>query len=289
MNQILKYGLITISILIIGIFVSYGIFVNNFDLFGEPEKEILNTKCDNQGVRQATTFKYGGNAVTNQAILVSIDLGCSNNPDDSKKKIVFSAENKGGTALQTEWKSFDTLKIIYSDRLEPVTQIDKVTYIDSALNVTIIYEIIPEKEIENSTDRTDYNSQDLSYEFREVTIFKLTDTIIADFNGDGKLDQAIFRKENETSGIIITHGETNEVIKIGFGERFAHLTEFNWVDFWGIVNDSETYEVVIEDDEIIGGRIVMLENPSIVVRKEEVGGGLITFKERKYVWIHQAD
>lgn len=33
----------------------------------------------------------------------------------------------------------------------------------------------------------------------------------------------------------------------------------------------------------------MLENPSIVVRKEEVGGGLITFKDGRYVWIHQAD
>lgn len=93
-------------------------------MFGEPEKEILNTKYDNLGVRQATTFEYGGNAVTNAAILVSIDLGCSDNPDDSKKKIVFSAENKGGTALQTEWKSFETLKIIFSDRLEPVSQID---------------------------------------------------------------------------------------------------------------------------------------------------------------------
>jgi len=289
MNRILKYGLITISILVIGIFVSYRIFINNFDLFGDPEKEILNIKCDNKGVRQATTFEYGGNAVSNQAILVSIDLGCSNNPDDSKKKIVFSAENKGGTALQTEWKSFDTLKIIYSDRLEPVSQIDKVTYIDSTLNVTIIYEITPEKKIQNSTDRTDYNNQDLSYEFREATIFNLTDTIAADFNGDGKLDQAIFRKENETSGIIIIHGETNEVNKIGFGERLAHLSEFNWVDFWGLVNDSETYKVVIEDDEIIGDRKIMLENPSIVVRKEEAGGGLITFKEGKYVWIHQSD
>lgn len=133
-----------------------------------------------------------------------------------------------------------------------MNQFPKLTYIDSALNVTIIYEITPEKEIQNSTDRTDYNNQDLSYEFREATIFKLTDTITADFNGDGKLDQATFRKENETSGITITHGETNEVIKIGFGERLAHLTEFNWVDFWGIVNDSETYEILIEDTEIIG-------------------------------------
>lgn len=63
-----------------------------------------------------------------------------------------------------------------------MNQFPKLTYIDSTLNVTIIYEITPEKDIQNSTDRTDYNSQDLSYEFKNATIFKLTDTITADFN-----------------------------------------------------------------------------------------------------------
>jgi len=148
----------------------------------------------------------------------------------------------------------------------------------------------PKQELEqNSTVHTQYNNQDLSYEFKDATIFKLSDTITADFNGDGNVDQAIFKKENETSGIIITHGKIEEEVKIGFGEQLAHLTEFNWVDYWGLVNDSETYEIVIEDAEIIGDREVKLANPSIVVRKEEVGGGLITFKDGKYVWIHQAD
>lgn len=142
---------------------------------------------------------------------------------------------------------------------------------------------------QSSTEQIEHNNQDLSYEFKEATIFKLTDTITADFNGDGNVDQAIFKNENETSGIIITHGKIDEEVKIGFGEQLAHLTEFNWVDFWGLVNDRETYEIIIEDAEIIGDREVKLDNPSIVVRKEEAGGGLITFKEGKYVWIHQAD
>ena len=140
MNRILKYGLITISILIIGLFVAYGIFISNFDLFGEPEKVILETNCDYEGLRQATTFEYDGNAATIPAIKVSIDLGCSNNPDDSKKKNVFSAEHTGGTTVSTEWKSFDTLKITYSARLEPITQLEKVTYSDSTLNLAIEYE-----------------------------------------------------------------------------------------------------------------------------------------------------
>ncbi|MFC5192715.1 hypothetical protein ACFPIK_13135 [Algoriphagus aquatilis] len=145
-----------------------------------------------------------------------------------------------------------------------------------------------EEPEQNLNETTEYANQGLSSEFKKVTTFNLTDTLIADLNGDGKLDQAVFNRKNETSGIVITHGETSEKIKIGFGELFAHLTDFNWVDYWGLVYDSETYEIVIEDDEIIGGREVKLDNPAIVVRKEEVGGGLITFKEGRYIWIHQA-
>ena len=102
--------------------------------------EILKTDCDYEGLRQATTLEYGGNAVTIPAIIVSIDLGCSHYPDYSKKKVVFSGEHTGGTTVKTEWKSFDTLKIVYSDRLEPITQLDQVIYSDSTLNVTIEYE-----------------------------------------------------------------------------------------------------------------------------------------------------
>ena len=103
MNRKVKYGLTTISILIVGLFVAYGILLKNFDLFGEPEKEILKINCDYEGLRQATTFEYSGNAVTISAIIVSIDLGCSNNPDDSKKKVVFSAEQTVETIVETEW------------------------------------------------------------------------------------------------------------------------------------------------------------------------------------------
>lgn len=173
----------------------------------------------------------------------------------------------------------------YSDKNSiKETSADTETFKLEAQNET------PKQELEqNSTEQTQYNNQDLSYEFKDATIFKLTDTITADFNRDGNADQAIFRKINETSGIIITHGETNQEIKIGFGEAFAHLTEFNWVDYWGLIIDSESYEILIEDAEIIGDREVKLDNPSIVVRKEDVGGGLITFKNGRYVWIHQSD
>ena len=124
--------------------------------------------------------------------------------------------------------------------------------------------------------------------FEKATLYNLTDTIIADFNGDGILDKAFFKKENETSGVIIIHGKTNEEIRIGFGESFAHFTEFNWVDYWGLVEDKETNENMFDDDgDLLGSQAVELQNPSIVLHKEELGGGLITFKNGKYVWIHQ--
>jgi hypothetical protein len=99
MNRIIKYGLIIFSILLIGLFVAYGVFISNFDLFGEPEKEILKTNCDDEGLRQATIFEYGGNAVTIPTIKVSIDLDCSDKPNDTQKKIVFSAEHIVGTTV----------------------------------------------------------------------------------------------------------------------------------------------------------------------------------------------
>ncbi len=124
--------------------------------------------------------------------------------------------------------------------------------------------------------------------FEKATLYKLTDTITADFNGDGFLDKAIYKKEKETSGILIIHGRTNDQVKIGSGKQFSHMTEFNWIDYWGLVEDKETGETTFsEDGDILGSKDVKLQNPSIVLGADEVGGGLITYLNGKYVWIHQ--
>jgi len=133
----------------------------------------------------------------------------------------------------------------------------------------------------------EYRKQSLSG-YEKATLYKLTDTITADFNGDGFLDKVIYKKEIETSGIIIIHGKTNERVKIGFGKQFAHMTEFNWVDYWGLVEDKETSETTFtEDGDVLDSKTVKLKNPSIALGKDEVGGGLITYRNGKYEWIHQ--
>ncbi len=144
---------------------------------------------------------------------------------------------------------------------------------------------------EKDNSENNYLQQSLTG-FERATLFKLTDTITADFNGDGILDKAVLKKENETSGIIIKHGKTNEEFRIGFGKNFATWTDFdcNWVDYWGLVEDKETSETTFaEDGDVLGSRVVKLQNPSIVIGKDEIGGGLITFINGKYEWIHQAD
>ena len=138
---------------------------------------------------------------------------------------------------------------------------------------------------ENQTE--EFRKQSLNG-FEKATLYKLTDTITADFNGDGFLDKAIYKKEKETSGIVIIHGKTNEQVKIGFGKQFAHMTEFDWVDYWGLVEDKETSETTFtEDGDVLDSKTVNLKNPSIAIGKDEVGGGLITYLNGKYVWIHQ--
>lgn len=173
---------------------------------------------------------------------------------------------------------------------EQYSRINKDTIADKVSDTTISNN----KQITRNSSTEDNQTEEFRKQslngFEKATLYKLTDTIMSDFNGDGFLDKAVYKKENETSGIIIIHGKTNDQVKIGFGKQFSHLTEFNWVNYWGLVEDKETSETTFtEDGDVLGSKDVKLQNPSIVLGADEVGGGLITFINRKYVWIHQAD
>jgi hypothetical protein len=134
-----------------------------------------------------------------------------------------------------------------------------------------------------------YFQSELEGEFKNYQYVNLDDTIHADLNGGGVPDKAIFTTVNGKQGILITHGETNEKVNIGFGNALEEMDDFGWVEYWALVRDSDTYEIVIEDDQIVGDTVVPLSQPSIAVKKAEVGGGVITFQNGKYIWIHQAD
>ncbi len=134
-----------------------------------------------------------------------------------------------------------------------------------------------------------YIKESLDSEFNETKVCDLTEILKEDFNGDGNIDAAEFKSDDDSSGIIITYGGSNNVLKLGFGKRFAHMDNFNWVDMWGIVKDTVTFEILFENNEISGDTLVRLEYPSIVLIKEEGSVGLITYKNGEFVWIHQTD
>lgn len=155
---------------------------------------------------------------------------------------------------------------------------------DSATGKTIG---IPGKEEPAEADPAENNP--VAEEFKTFRIYKPADTIRADLNGDKVPDQAYF-SSTTNKALFITDGKTGQAIQIGLDKSFENIgAKFNWVDFWGTTDDPETYEVVIQDGEITSDRKIKLENTSLFVRKNEAGGGVITYKNGKFIWVHQAD
>ncbi len=120
--------------------------------------------------------------------------------------------------------------------------------------------------------------------------YHIGDTISADLNGDNIQDKAYFKIISNKKTIIVEDGKSKEEKRIGFDKSFGEIgNNFNWVEFWGVTYDKETYENIILDGEITKGRTVKLINQSIFVGKNEAGGGIITFKDGRFIWVHQAD
>ena len=145
------------------------------------------------------------------------------------------------------------------------------------------------KRDSSTFDWNEFREKSLSQSFENSRMYNLSDTLREDFTGDGILDQAVFKKEGERAGILITDGASGKITQFGLGKSIAHIDDFMWVDYWGTVTDSTAIQILTEEDEITGSKEAKLGRVSIFVFEDEVGGGLITFKEGTYHWIHQAD
>lgn len=245
MKKLIKYSLIVTAILIVGLIIGYGIFLSSFDLFGEPEKEIIETNCDYEGLRQATTYNFGGNAATVPLIAVSIDLGCSDNPKDKNKIVIFSAEHRGGK-VETEWISFDTLKVFYTKNLMPITKLDSVTFKDSSLDLVVIFETDSlNKPIEYKEYLGEYLSP-IRLKIRKIDSIKSWTAV----NKKGV-------DTDTTSGVgeyYFLHGILKKVVQIQIGKNTRRETEFyidndslffvfeTLIDSLELKNDSEFFE-----------------------------------------------
>lgn len=118
----------------------------------------------------------------------------------------------------------------------------------------------------------------------------LTDTLVVDIDGKGSMEKIYFEND-ECRSIRIVGGDLGTPIVIGCGNRLAHLSDFNWVEFWKVIKKKETYEVYFkENGDIDDTRPIMMQCDGIYIgEKDPTGGGIITFINGELTWIHQAD
>ncbi|WP_053989909.1 hypothetical protein [Mangrovimonas sp. TPBH4] len=127
------------------------------------------------------------------------------------------------------------------------------------------------------------------FDFKNHKEYCITDTINLDLNGNGIIEKIYF--DNKSCPKLIIEEKGQDLISIGCGiEKYKGFPNaIGWVDLWCIVSDKETFEILVEDGELIGDKTVTLERPSLYVGKEEAGGGIITYKNGELYWIHQSD
>jgi hypothetical protein len=115
----------------------------------------------------------------------------------------------------------------------------------------------------------------------------------ADFNGDGKRDIAILitRKSPRSQGILILHQGLPQYHILGAGPNTSSdilYGNFSWVTDWSLYTKPITTEVTFDKSgDVLGGRTIRLHHPAIEITKDEVGGGMIYWNGKRYIWIHQ--
>jgi hypothetical protein len=118
-------------------------------------------------------------------------------------------------------------------------------------------------------------------------------SLSADLNGDGRTDAVFFVEDQKTGkkGLCLLHSGAKKCTVVGAGKRIPPVgDDFSWVSHWETVPAGETWETTFSPDgDVLGQKTVVLHNASIRLCSDEEGCGLISFRNQKYVWIHQAD
>jgi len=127
-------------------------------------------------------------------------------------------------------------------------------------------------------------------EFNNFKIYKITDTIKEDFNGDGMSD-FIFIDQNHR-GVYFINGKTKNLEKISLDKPFEEmLKETSWIDYWGTTTDKEIEKIDVDKNGDLGeSSKTKIDHVSLFFRKVEEGGGVLTYKStlKKFIWLHQS-
>lgn len=126
--------------------------------------------------------------------------------------------------------------------------------------------------------------------FTDYKAYKMSDSIVTDLDGDLEDDLVYFANKGCNKLIF-------KLSKIGIGEVGCTESKFleypvtiDWVDEWGLLHDELTWQVLILDNgDIDKDTIIKLQNPGVYIGEMDGGGGVITIKDGKPMWVHQSD
>ena len=185
------------------------------------------------------------------------------------------------------------MSLIFIGCKPKVLKTEQVNSISNPLNDTTL---IISKKVESIPDKLDVTEKSQSslvdatyFKFKNYKGYKLTDTITIDLNGNGILEKVYFDQTSCTK-LIIDEPNTDQIYLGCKNEKYTGvLSSMDWVNLWYVVFDKETYEVIVEDGELLGSEKYELERPSIYIGKESAGGGIITYKNGELYWVHQSD
>ncbi|MEO1448710.1 MAG: hypothetical protein AAFV07_04235 [Bacteroidota bacterium] len=125
----------------------------------------------------------------------------------------------------------------------------------------------------------------LGEEFQNAQAYQPTETITMDLTGDGQPEKIVLQPVPNRLNLVIADGvkQTATTILAGPGKG-----NYDWVDYWGIVQDSIAEKATVVDGAVVGSTMVKLPHPAIVFRKLEAAGGMIAYYDSAYHWIPQA-
>lgn len=133
-----------------------------------------------------------------------------------------------------------------------------------------------------------FRIRDLQSTFRKFELHDMTDTLLADMTGDGKAEKIYLRAGKPMLMEVLEGG--GKTVSIGEDASFKDVgDDFGWADHWGIIRATSATENLVHDGEPEFSRRVTLGPASVFIRRDEAGGGIITYRDGKYIWIHQAD